>query len=463
MKLGIDFGTTNSAAAVIGNDGRPHVLPLDTHAKNAGTLRTVLYVERDSSMKIGSEAIELHRVQNVGRIPRFTKQWITEIDVVVTEGATIVLDVFSDVDADAPGRLLHSLKGPLASTYEGTMLFGKHYALEALIAEFLSRLRFRIEQLTGETVTRAVMGRPVNFANAQSEADNAKAESRLREAARLAGFSDITFEMEPIAAGLAYGEQHAMREGDHALVFDFGGGTLDVAVIRVEVSNKQRVLATGGVGIAGDHFDRALFKRAVLPWLGEQVRWGQQRLPLPAHLMDALSDWQDAAALCNRPTLAFIRQAQNNCTEPIRLLALEDYVSRGYAYDVFERVEISKVALSQRRFDVVAFEPSTSAGRGAISVWQPVTRALFESAIARECRLIREMIVDTLQRADVNANEVQHVIRTGGSSSIPVFIDMLAGLFGRERIVEEDLFTGVAAGLAVRANTQVSSTHGKSI
>jgi len=49
---------------------------------------------------------------------------------------------------------------------------------------------------------------------------------------------------------------------------------------------------------------------------------------------------------------------------------------------------------------------------------------------------------------------VQHVIRTGGSSSIPVFIDMLAGMFGRERIVEEDLFTGVAAGLAVRAANQ---------
>jgi hypothetical chaperone protein len=451
MKLGIDFGTTNSAAAVIGNDGRPHVLPLDAGTQNAGTLRTVLYVERDGHITIGSEAIALHRAQNVGRLPRFTKQWITEIDVVITEGATIVLDVFSDVDADAPGRLLHSLKGPLASTYEGTTLFGKHYALEALIAEFLSRLRFRIEQVTGETVTRAVLGRPVNFANAHSPEDNAKAEARLREAATLAGFTDITFEMEPIAAGLSYGTQHTMREGDHALVFDFGGGTLDVAVIRVEQDNRQYVLATGGVGIAGDHFDRALFKRAVLPWLGEHVRWGQQRLPLPTHLVDALSDWQDAAALCNRPMLAFLRQAQRNCTEPIRLLALEDYVSRGYAYDVFERVERSKVALSQGRFDVVVFDPSSGAGQAAIAVWQPVTRALFESAIARECRLIREMIVDTLQRANVQANDVQHVIRTGGSSSIPVFIDMLAGLFGRDRIVEENLFTGVAAGLAVRA------------
>jgi hypothetical chaperone protein len=362
-----------------------------------------------------------------------------------------VLDVFSDVDADAPGRLLHSLKGPLASTYEGTTLFGKHYSLEALIAEFLSRLRFRIEQATGETVTRAVLGRPVNFANAHSPEDNAKAEARLRDAATLAGFTDVMFEMEPIAAGLSYGAHHTMRAGDHALVFDFGGGTLDVAIIRVGAGNQQRVLATGGVGIAGDHFDRALFKRAVLPWLGAQVRWGSQRLPLPAHLMDALSDWQDAAALCNRPMLAFLREAQNNCTEPIRLLALEDYVSRGYAFDVFERVERSKVALSQGRFDVLMFDPSSGAGQAAISVWQPVTRALFESAIAHECRLIREMIVDTMQRAGVQAGEVQHVIRTGGSSSIPVFIDMLAGLFGRERIVEEDLFTGVAAGLAVRA------------
>ncbi len=249
MKLGIDFGTTNSAAAVIGNDGRPLVLPLDAGTKNAGTLRTVLYVERDGNISIGSEAIALNRAQNVGRLPRFTRQWITEIDVVITEGATIVLDVFSDVDADAPGRLLHSLKGPLASTYEGTTLFGKHYSLEALIAEFLSRLRFRIEQATGETVTRAVLGRPVNFANAHSPEDNAKAEARLRDAATLAGFTDVMFEMEPIAAGLSYGAHHTMRAGDHALVFDFGGGTLDVAIIRVEAGNQQRVLATGGVGI----------------------------------------------------------------------------------------------------------------------------------------------------------------------------------------------------------------------
>ncbi len=445
MHLGIDFGTTNSAAAVIGNDGKPHVLSLDAHSPNANTLRTVLYVERDGHMRIGMDAIATHRRQNVGRVPRFTKTWIAEIDVVITEGATIVLDVFSDVDAEAPGRLLHSLKGPLASDYQGTMLFGTHYPLESLIAEFLSRLRQRIEHATGQTVTRAVVGRPVNFANANTEDDNARAESRLREAAKLAGFADVSFELEPIAAGLSYGSHGQLRAGEHALVFDFGGGTLDVAVLRAEANNTQRVLATGGVGIAGDRFDQAIFKRAILPWLGEHVRWGEQKLALPSHLLEALGDWQDANALCNLTTLAFMREAQRQCSDPIRMFALEDYITRGYAYELFERVEKCKVALSSQRFDVVQFDA------GAINMWQPVTRMLFESTIAREGRQIRDMVEDTLRRADVRAEQVAQVIRTGGSSSIPYFVDMLSAMFGREKIVEEDLFTGVAAGLAVKA------------
>jgi hypothetical chaperone protein len=445
MHLGVDFGTTNSAAAIIGDDGRPIVLPLDERAANPGTLRTVLYVERDGAMHIGSKAIATYREQNVGRMPRFNPQWIAEIDVVIMEGASIVLDVFSDVDIDLPGRLIHSLKGPLASDYPGTSLFGKVYSLVDLIAEFLSRLRSRIAMLTGEPPRQAVFGRPVNFANARTPEDNARAERRLLEAAHLAGFERVAFEMEPIAAGLAYGAQRGLSAGDHALVFDFGGGTLDVAVLRAERDGGQVVLATGGVGIAGDRFDQAIFRRSILPWLGERVRWGSQRLPLPTHLLDALVDWQDTAALSNQPTLSFIRQAQGECSEPLRLMALEDFIARGYAYEVFEQVERCKVALSERRFGVIGFDA------GAISLWQPVTRPQFESFIAREGRSIHDMIVDTLQRADVRVEQIDVVIRTGGSSSIPYFIDMLLTLFGRDKLVEEDLFTGVVAGLAVRA------------
>jgi hypothetical chaperone protein len=454
MYLGLDFGTTNTVAAILGNDGKPQVLPLDPAAPEVGTLRTLLYVERDGTFHCGSEAVRLHRAQNVGRMPRFAKAWVGLIDIEIGDavvkgynipGGAMTVEVFADVDADAPGRLMHSLKGPLATDYPGTKLFGRDYSLEELIAEFLLRVRIQIESLTGQKVDAATFGRPVRFAGGTNEAASERAEQRLLKAAELAGFKQTTFEMEPIAAGLAYGVQRDLRHGSHALVFDFGGGTLDVAILRVQSDGSQRVLATGGVGIAGDRFDQAIFRRAVLPWLGAGVRWGAQRLEMPGHLLDALGDWQDVLTLWNSHTLAFLRQVQSNCTNPLRIMALEDFIFKGYAFDLYEQVEQSKVALSDARFAAVNFDAE------AISIWQPLTRPQFESYIAQDGRAIRDMVVQTLERADIGASDIAYVIRTGGSSSIPYFVEMLGSMFGREKVVESDRFTSVASGLVVRA------------
>ncbi|HEY3289243.1 MAG TPA: Hsp70 family protein, partial [Anaerolineae bacterium] len=311
MRVGIDFGTTNTVAAIIGNDGMPTVLPLDPESPDMGTLRTLLYVDRDGFIHTGSEAIRLHHDQNVGRIPRFAKAWVGVIDIELGDavvkgyeikGGPMSIEVFADVDADAPGRLLHSLKSPLASEYTGTKIFGHDYSLEQLIAEFLSRVRERVESLTGNAISEAVFGRPVMFAGAKGDVDNARAQDRLLHAAELAGFRHLAFELEPIAAGLAFGASHNRERSTYALVFDFGGGTLDIAVLKVGQDGAQTVLATGGVDIAGDHFDQTIFKRAILPWIGDGVKWGPQRLDMPAHLLDALGDWQDVVAFCNSPT-----------------------------------------------------------------------------------------------------------------------------------------------------------------
>ncbi len=453
MFLGIDFGTTNTVAAVMDTgDAAPRALPLDGDSL---TLRTMLYVERDEAMRVGSDAIRTYREQNVGRVPRFSKQWVGEIDVEIGElnvkgydvgaSVTAIVDVYADVDADAPGRLLHALKGPLATDYRGTRLFGRDYQLEDLIAEFLSRAKYHITQTTGRNVTNAVFGRPVHFANATTDEDDTRAESRLRDAAMRAGFREVVFELEPIGAGLAFAQMAALHEGQHALVFDFGGGTLDVAVLRTGYDGTQKVLATGGVGIGGDALDQAMFKRALLPWFGGDVRWGSHQSPLPAHILDALGDWQDVPTLCNAGTLSFLREAQASASVPLRVMALEDLISKGYAYELYERVELAKVALSSQRMAVIGYD------NGAVSVWQPVTRAQFEAMIARERRAIARVIEGTLQKADVRADQIGRVVRTGGSSSIPCFVAMLGEMFGRETVVEQDRFTGVAAGLALKA------------
>ena len=259
----------------------------------------------------------------------------------------------------------------------------------------------------------------------------------------MAGFQKVAFEAEPVGAALAFGAQGANAGAKHVLVFDFGGGTLDVAVVRLE-GDAHEVLATGGIGIGGDTFDQIIFRKALLPWFGSASRWGNGHA-LPAHILEALGDWQDIPQLATAGTLRFIREAQHTSTDPLRLLALEDLISKGYAYDVYERVEGAKTALSSRRFAVIAHD------EGAVALWQPLSRAQFESFIARERRLIAQVIDDTLHRAGMDATQIDHVVRTGGSSSIPAFVDLLTERFGREKIVAKSLFTGVAMGLAVKA------------
>ncbi len=447
MHIGIDFGTTNTVVAVMGaGDAQPRVLPLEEDSR---TVRTAMYVERDHTITIGGAAIRLYREQNVGRVPRFVKQHIGVIDIEMGEllakgydlkGGHVIVDVFTDVDADAPGRLLHALKGPLATDYPGTTLFGRFYALEALIGAFLERVAERVESQTGVRPRSAVLGRPVHFANARSDADDARAEARLREAAALAGIAHVAFEQEPVGAALAY----TARSGT-AFVFDFGGGTLDTAVVRIDGNGEQRVLATGGLGIAGDHFDQTVFRRVLLPWFGGRVRWGPQRLPLPTHLLDALGDWQNIPMLSNADVLGFLREAQRDCTDPIRLMALEELITKGYGYDLYERVERAKIDLSRAQVALIGYEA------GAIDVWQPLLRTQFEALIAQERRQVGQLIDDTLARSGLAADQIDVVLCTGGSSAIPCFEALLAGRFGAEKLVTQAQFTGVATGLAVRA------------
>jgi molecular chaperone DnaK (HSP70) len=80
-----------------------------------------------------------------------------------------------------------------------------------------------------------------------------------------------------------------------------------------------------------------------------------------------------------------------------------------------------------------------------------ITRAQFERFIRSDWRRIRQAVIDVTERSGLSPQDIHAVVRTGGSSSIPVFLDMLADLFGADKLVTEDLFTGVTAGLGITA------------
>jgi hypothetical chaperone protein len=451
MRIGLDFGTTNSGAAAF--DGRRvHLFPLDPTSHDPAVVRSTLYVTRDHQAFIGHEAVETYYRQNAGRPSKMVRQYIGEIEMTFAELPTIVRDVYVLVDALTPGRLLHSLKSELASGYAGTTIFGRQYELEELIAIYLREMRERVEAETGQAVDGVVLGRPVHFAGGGGEAEDRRAEERLRRAAEMAGFRDVAFELEPVAAALHY--ELTAGEPQNVVVFDFGGGTLDVTVMHVGGPGRRRVFATGGVGIAGDAFDRRIIGGLMLDHFGRGSMWGDDDAPFPNQYTDALVDWQAIPEL-NRPeTLHFLQLAQVTGSHPARVRVLESLLVNNHAMRLIDAVERAKVALSTAVFALIRV-----AGED-IDVWQPLTRSQFEALIADAARQVEACVLDTLERSGLRAEEIDSVVRTGGSAQIPCFVEMLGRMFGPEKVVLTDVFSGVTAGLAIRAGLTKRSEAG---
>lgn len=452
MRIGLDFGTTNSGAAVY--DGRHvHHFALDPTGQDPTVIRSTMYITRDQQHTIGKEAVDLYYEQNIGRPSKMIQQRIGEIEMTlgevgsvkgypITEG-TYIRDVYALVDELTPGRLLHSLKSGLASNLKEISIFGRSYLLEELIAIFLKTLIQRIEKQTGKLVEGIVMGRPVHFVESGGEQDDLRAQERLRLAAELAGISDVQFELEPVAAALYF--ELAMNQPKNALVFDLGGGTLDMTVLRLGEPDNRRIYAAGGVGIAGDTFDKRILEGLLLDHFGRNSTWGPDAVPFPNHYTDALLNWQTIPEMIKPETLQFLHRVRQTSSHPRQIRSLESLLANNYAIQLFDEVERAKIALSSSFMDRIQLTGQD------IDVWQPITRTQFESLIGKEMDTIRACLQDTIDRSGLNAADIQVAIRTGGSSQIPCIIRMLEEIFGAGNVITSDFFTSVSAGLAIRA------------
>lgn len=455
MRIGLDFGTTNSGAAVY--DGqRVRVFALDPASRYPTVMRSTLYITRDHEVRIGQEAIDTYYRENIGRPSRMIQQHVGEIEITTGDvgsvkgypvgPSTIVRDVYVMVDELTPGRLLHSLKSALATNYEGTTIFGRHYSLEELIAIYLRELRQRVEAEARQEVNGVVLGRPVSFVESGGETENQRAVDRLRRAAEMAGFADVTFELEPVAAALNY-ERTVKKEQD-VVVFDFGGGTLDITVMRIGGAGQRQVYATGGVPIAGDAFDQRIIEERMLDHFGRGSTWGVEAAPFPSQYTDALIHWQSIPELSRPEKLRFLRQARRTSSHPRQLRALESLLVNNYAIRLIDEVERGKIALSDARFAVMQLRGED------IDIWQPITRTQFEMFIADAARSVEDCLLDTVDRSGLKRGEIDVVVRTGGSAQIPCFIEMMERTFGPEKVILSDVFSGVTAGLAIRASME---------
>ena len=436
VKVGLDFGTSNSGVAIY--DGqRVHLLPVDPKNVLPEVIKTVMYITRDYRSSIGQEAVEHYYRDNVNRQRRFVKQWTGEIDVY---GADMhyVRDVFVYVDELQPGRLLQYLKTALRKEkYEGTQIFERYYTVGDLAKTYLSLLKQRAEDVLGESIEAVTLGRPVKFS--ESPEQDYKAQETLRQAAHEAGFKDVDFELEPIAAALDY--EQSLNKPQNVVIFDFGGGTLDIAVMRLGDPRKREVFASGGVDIAGSDFDRTIIEKRMLSHFG----YGRVRHhPEILEMIHAIPDWMALPYLGTPINKNILEKAIQAGTAPIQMKALQGLIYNDLAFTFYNRVEAGKIALSSDGATIISLEDKD------IALWELYTRRQFETDIYHYLVNVEKVLLETIDLSGLELGQIDAVVKTGGSSSIPLFTEMLTRIFGAEKVKQSNVFTSVVAGLAIK-------------
>ncbi|HEY8207746.1 MAG TPA: Hsp70 family protein [Myxococcaceae bacterium] len=402
---GLDFGTSNSTVALPSGE----VLEIDLQAENRRLFRSVLFFpEEEREHFAGAEAIDRYLDEPAGRFIQSVKSWL-------------------------PSR-----------SFTHTQIRHRPVTLEDLVSMLLRRIREGAERAAGVEVRRVVMGRPAVFST--EAAADALAQNRLQRAAEQAGFQEVVFLIEPIAAALAY--EARLDRDERVLVGDFGAGTSDFTVMDLGPSRRGArsrtadVVGSGGVRIGGDSFDAAIMKHALLPLFGGgtkyRERFGSQWLRLPQHIERKLLNWHEMSFIRERSIQELIATMLETSDNVPAIEALHDLVMHNLGFQLFRAIERAKVQLSSEEATRIDYDEDR------VHVHVPIERAQFEEYCRPLLDELAECVNGLLERT---GDRVDAVFLTGGSSYIPAVRALFSRRFGEERIRTADAFTSVVEGL----------------
>ncbi len=400
--VGLDFGTTNSAIGVADESGHVELAKFAHAAGVADTFRSILYFHPELRDKNG-------RYEAIGG-PRAIDRYL---------------------EAEGKGRLIQSLKSYLADR------------------------SFQATEQLGPLGSRIVVGRPVRFAHADTAEDEALALDRLTTALAKVGWTEVVFELEPVAAAYYYEKQ--LTQDELVLIADVGGGTSDFSLIDVGPSRKTRVdggkgaiLGTDGVALAGDSLDARILHHVVAPKLGlgatYKAMFGRE-LDVPVWIYAKLRKWHHLSFLKTKKNMELFEEIASQSDGPTRT-KIEDLVhilDNDLGYHLYRSIERAKVALSASEKTQFSFVDSP------LAIEAEITRPEFEQWIGEEVKAMEECVDRLLAHTGIPASSVDQVFMTGGTSFVPAVRRIFDERFGREKIRAGGEMISVATGLALRA------------
>lgn len=350
--IGIDLGTTNSEVAFVFND-----TPIVIEDDDRGIMPSCVGIDRNGRLIVGRTA--------------------------------------RNQAAAFPGDTVLAVKRRMGTDTRYT-LGDQEYSPQEISAMILKTLKVRAEDAIGGPVQKAVITVPAYFTDVQRQA--------TRDAGRIAGLEVLRIINEPTAAALAYGE--AGRDEDrHILIYDLGGGTFDVSIVKIEAGVVEVLASTGDNRLGGEDFDEAL-----VAYLLDHIR--------EHHGRDLRDDPVAAARLKSAA-----EAAKMQLSDAFFVRIEEDHV----APDLHLSCEVSR------------------------DIFEEMIRPLIEKTMTSVAKALRD--------AGLSPGRLDKVILVGGSTRIPMVSRMLSGELNIEPEIGIDPDLCVALGAGIQAGREM----GKSI
>ncbi|MEM7303513.1 MAG: Hsp70 family protein [Pseudomonadota bacterium] len=404
--LAIDFGTSNSAAAIL-SAGEVRRIAIE---HGADTLPTAVFFPPDGA------------------------------EMLIGEAATKALIERED------GRYMRALKSVLGSAlfHEKRPIMGKFRTIGDIVAEFLIAIRERCEAETGTRYTKVLSGRPVRFHSLDQERDQ-RAEDDLRACYHAAGFEEVRFLVEPEAAAVA--SHHAGGHNGLGLIVDIGGGTSDFTVYRHQ-SGRPDVLANHGIRLGGTDFDYSVSLTHAMPALG---LGGQLRRPMGGGLVPVqrgpfvdLATWSQIPFLYTAENRRMVAEMVRQAVEPGKIARLGTVLELELGHELAFAVERAKISVNETNCT-----NQLELGYVESGLAQPVEPEGLESALDDSRSALGDAMRETIAAAGTTPDKIQQVVLVGGSSLMRFVVDGATSVCPEASVVRSEAFTAVVDGLAL--------------
>jgi hypothetical chaperone protein len=409
--LAVDFGTTHSLVGAFHKGKEITQIPLDPYSKDPTLMRTLLFFPDPDQCFYGVDAIN-----------KF-------------------------IEFGMEGRLFRSFKSHLPNQgYLGTVINNRILTLESMIGIFLLEIKKRSEAFLKTKIDKVVLGRPARYS--MDVVADEFAFHRMRKAAEFAGFKDIVFVPEPLAAALEFRKK--IEKERTILIGDFGGGTSDFTILNISKNDFQKkdVLAVDGCPLAGDALDSVFMSHRLNQTFGAHVKYqfpmANNVLTMPASIMDRLNKPAQIVHLKEKETYHFIKEVQKCTLQEVQKKAIDRLfvlIEDQQIFSFFEQIEKTKIELSSSpeshfSFNYPDLETVDHFKKQDFELWSEKIKFDIFAALER-----------TLDQAKLGAADIDHVFLTGGTAHVPFVQEEFEKRFGRAKLESKNFFHSIMYGL----------------